>query len=120
MSNAIKYNTSEKPSVTLSSRVDGGMFYAYVDDNGPGIRTEDRERIFTKFSRAWISAQPNRTGAGLGLAISRAIARKLGGELELLPSTGRGEGRGGARFRLRLPLRATAETDLGGDRAAAE
>lgn len=120
MSNAIKYNTSDTPRVTLSSRIDGGMFYAYVDDNGPGIRPEDRERIFTKFSRAWSAAQPNRTGAGLGLAISRAIARKLGGELELLPSTGRGEGRGGARFRLRLPLRTATETELGRDLSAAE
>jgi len=105
ISNAIKYNTSATPVVTLSSRTDGGVYFAYVDDNGPGIRAEDRERIFTKFSRVLSDSQPHRTGAGLGLAISRAIARKLDGELELLPATGRGQGRGGARFRVRMPLR---------------
>jgi Na+/proline symporter/nitrogen-specific signal transduction histidine kinase len=104
LSNAIKYNTSDSPRVTVHSRIDGGYFFAYVDDNGPGIRSEDQERIFTKFSRAWSAAHPHRTGAGLGLAISRAIARKLGGELELLPATGRGTGRGGARFRLKIPM----------------
>lgn len=105
LSNAIKYNTSEEPRVTVSSRVDGGTYFAYVDDNGPGIPAEDRERIFAKFARGRELTPGHRTGAGLGLSISRSIARMLGGDLELLPEPGRGMGRGGARFRLRLPLR---------------
>jgi signal transduction histidine kinase len=113
LSNAIKYNTSESPTVTVSSRIDGGTYYAYVDDNGPGIPPEDRERIFAKFARGRELTHGHRTGAGLGLSISRSIARMLGGDLELLPEPGRGTGRGGARFRVRLPLRAESAAAAG-------
>ncbi len=113
LSNAIKYNTSEHPQVTVSSRIDDGVYFAYVDDNGPGIPAEDRERIFAKFARGRELTLRHRTGAGLGLAISRSIARMLGGDLELLPEPGRSAGRGGARFRVRLPLRAETAAAAG-------
>jgi signal transduction histidine kinase len=115
LTNAIKYNTSPTLQVTVSSRIDGGLYYAYVDDNGPGIPPEDRERIFDKFARGRELTPGHRSGAGLGLAISRSIARTQGGDLELLPRTGPGAGRGGARFRLKVPLREEMPAAAAGD-----
>ena len=50
-----------------------------VVDDGPGVRPSDRERIFERFVR--LDSNGRRPGAGLGLAIARAIARQHGGEL---------------------------------------
>jgi signal transduction histidine kinase len=101
ISNAIRHNAGPRPVVTLSSALAGGRYEVTVEDNGQGVPQEARERIFTKFSRTWTEARPRDVGAGLGLAISRAIARKMTGELELLPAGPPGSG---ARFRVSLPL----------------
>ena len=55
-----------------------------VDDEGPGVLPEDRERIFVRFERG--SAPSGESGFGLGLAIGRELARKMGGELRLADS----------------------------------
>ena len=67
-----------------------------VDDDGPGVIPDDRERIFERFERG--SAPSGEGGFGLGLAIGRELARKMGGEL-WLADTG-----SGARFVLELPI----------------
>jgi len=90
ISNAIKYNTSDTPYVRITSRVVDGEYEMYVQDNGPGIRPEERELIFSKFARGWAHTQTSVVGAGLGLAISWQIMRRLGGSLTLMPDTGRG------------------------------
>jgi Na+/proline symporter len=90
ISNAIKYNTSEAPYVRVSSRVIDGNYEVYVRDNGPGIRPEERELIFSKFARGWAHTQTAVVGAGLGLAISWQIMRRLGGNLTLMPESGQG------------------------------
>ncbi|HEX6909290.1 MAG TPA: ATP-binding protein, partial [Longimicrobium sp.] len=69
-----------------------------VTDTGPGIPPEKRESIFDEFSR--LHDGTGIQGHGLGLAISRRVARLLGGDLDV---TG-GEGEG-ATFSLWLPLR---------------
>ncbi|MEZ5934038.1 MAG: sensor histidine kinase [Alphaproteobacteria bacterium] len=103
LSNAIKYNVSEAPEVQIWSQVSHGSYKALIEDNGPGIRPADRERIFRKFSRGWAQPQTDRSGAGLGLAISWQIMNRLNGSLELLPDNGRG-----ARFLVSLPALAKA------------
>lgn len=90
ISNAIKYNTSESPYVRVSSRLVDGQYDVFVEDNGPGIRSEERELIFSKFARGWAHTQTSVVGAGLGLAISWQIMRRLGGTLTLMPDSGRG------------------------------
>jgi signal transduction histidine kinase len=69
-----------------------------VADEGPGVPLEFRPHLFTRFARP----EPARTreggGAGLGLALSAAIARVHGGELRLVERPG-----AGAVFQLRLP-----------------
>ena len=65
-----------------------------VADEGPGIDQADHERIFERYER--IGDTPG--GIGLGLAISRRLARSMGGDIELVSSPGQG-----ARFTLILP-----------------
>ena len=55
-----------------------------VDDEGPGVLPADRERIFERFERG--SAPSGESGFGLGLAIGRELARKMGGELRIAES----------------------------------
>ncbi|NUZ07089.1 sensor histidine kinase [Piscinibacter koreensis] len=97
IANGIKYNDSAEPFVRVSSAVRGDLYEVLVDDNGPGIHGEERERVFSKFSRGWHQRRSAAQGAGLGLAISWQIMRRLGGTLELLPDRGTG-----ACFRVQL------------------
>ncbi len=99
VSNAIKYNTDPRPQVTVSSTLHKGVWEAHVADNGPGIRQSERERIFLKFVRG---PMPRRSGAGLGLAISRQIVERFGGKLGLAGSASVQ----GAEFVVRIPLEA--------------
>jgi signal transduction histidine kinase len=68
-----------------------------VCDEGPGVRPEERDLIFERFMRGRDSGA--RGGFGLGLAIGRELARRMGGELVLEDPEGPG-----ARFTLRLPV----------------
>jgi EAL domain-containing protein (putative c-di-GMP-specific phosphodiesterase class I)/two-component sensor histidine kinase len=65
-----------------------------VADEGPGIAAADADRVFEKFERASTSAK----GYGLGLYLSRRLARQQGGDLVYRPAAG-----GGAEFLLTLP-----------------
>lgn len=97
IANAIKYNSSANPSVAVSSTLRKGIYSVRVEDNGPGIAAEDRERIFGKFERGVPSG--GQGGAGLGLAISRQIIEGLKGELLLDPDYAQG-----AAFVVRLDI----------------
>jgi signal transduction histidine kinase len=97
ISNAIKYNTNPAPVVRIASVLEGGFYEVSIEDNGPGIGAELRDRLFSKFSRGWAHTHSGPQGAGLGLAISWQIMRRLGGTLELMPDRG-----SGACFRVRL------------------
>ncbi len=90
--NARRHGTSV--CVTLERRGDAALIA--VEDDGPGVAPEDRERIFDRFYRA--PGQRRVPGTGLGLPIARAAAARLGGELRLA-DTARG-----ARFEAELPL----------------
>jgi signal transduction histidine kinase len=96
ISNAIKYNLSSVPTVTVSSTVRKDVYEARVVDNGPGIPEAERERIFVKFARG---PMPRPAGAGLGLAISRQIVERFNGSLSLVPAKPHG-----AEFVVRLTM----------------
>jgi len=70
-----------------------------VVDTGPGLNPEDQKRIFQEFERVDDENTRNVDGAGLGLAISKAIADQLGGELKLVSSS-----ENGSTFALDLTL----------------
>jgi two-component system, OmpR family, sensor kinase len=93
LSNAFKW-TPDGGTVELSLDAEKDGVQVEVTDSGPGIRREDRERIFHPF----ISQDSN--GTGLGLPIARELASALGGRIELDSKPGRG-----SRFRLVLPAR---------------
>ncbi|MCU0957329.1 MAG: ATP-binding protein [Hydrogenophaga sp.] len=83
--------------LTLERAPDGGIVMA-VEDRGPGVPPEHRERIFEPFFRL-PGASEREGGVGLGLSLVRTIAERHGGRI-------RCEGRdgGGARFVVSLPL----------------
>jgi len=81
ISNSIKYNTSQQPVISIRSESSGDSLYIDVSDNGGGVKREEAAAIFDKFSRGHRSNLDH--GAGLGLSISRAIARNMGGDLTL-------------------------------------
>jgi signal transduction histidine kinase len=75
----------------------GAVASLSVCDQGPGVTPEERELIFERFKRGRDTA--GQAGFGLGLAIGRELAERMGGELELDASFGPG-----ARFTLTLPV----------------
>ncbi len=85
-SNAIKYGTGP---VRLVAALQDGQARVHVQDSGPGLAPEALERLFQPFERL---GQESRGigGSGLGLVISRQLARAMGGELELRSTVGLG------------------------------
>lgn len=79
--------------IRLAAEHGDGVTHLIIADNGPGLPDKARERLFQPFAG---SAQPD--GAGLGLAISRELARGHGGDLDLVAT-----GPQGTRFALVLP-----------------
>lgn len=84
--------------VTVSVRRNGGRIEIIIDDDGPGIPKDQIEEALKPFSRLDESRNQNRKGVGLGLAITRDVARNHGGELRLSESP-----MGGLRAVLSLP-----------------
>ncbi len=95
--NAVRY-TPAGGSVDVGVDVLDGMVEVSVEDTGPGIAAEQRERVFEPFFRILGSQQP---GSGLGLAIVRSAAQALGGRVQLGP---RRDGRPGLRATWRQAL----------------
>jgi CheY-like chemotaxis protein len=86
-------------TLSLTTGVAGNQVWLEVGDTGQGIAPEVRERIFEPFYTT--KAQ---RGTGLGLAVSRSIARRHEGDLTVESAPG-----AGSRFRLMLPLHEQAE-----------
>lgn len=93
--NALKY-TSATDCVIVRLSTERGSALIHVMDRGIGVAPEDHELIFMKYYR--VPGQRTK-GSGLGLYISREIARQHGGDLTLAASDARG-----STFRLSLPL----------------
>jgi len=94
LDNALKY--SDGP-VDLTVQTDAGKLCATVKDRGPGVECEDPDRLFEPFVRGDQSS--GQRGAGLGLAVCRAIAVAHGGGLTVRRRSG-----GGSSFCLALPI----------------
>lgn len=89
-------------SVRFGAKEIGGGVEFVLEDSGSGVDAEHRARIFDALftTRA--------KGTGLGLALCKKIVERHGGEIELLPSEGRG-----ARFRVWLPTTSAGSFDVG-------
>lgn len=75
----------------------GGVVFL-VEDDGPGVPEQDRERIFEPGWRNGAGGRPDHHGAGLGLPLARRLARAAGGDVYVEP------GAPGGRFTARFPL----------------
>lgn len=82
LDNAVRHARSR---VTLSARAaaDGTAYIVTVTDDGPGIPTADRGRVFDRFTRLDDARARDAGGAGLGLAIVRELVRRVGGTVTL-------------------------------------
>ena len=97
--NACKYAvTAEDRTIRLACDIQERTMTIIVADSGPGIPRDVRKRLFCGFSKTASEAARTAPGVGLGLALSRRLARDLGGELELIPADR------GACFHLTLKL----------------
>ncbi|MBI1316499.1 tetratricopeptide repeat protein [bacterium] len=96
ISNALKYSPKGS-TVSLGVRQEDNHLLIWVDDAGPGVPPEDRERIFKPYIQGSQGLSKTHQGTGLGLAIASGYAELLRGSLEYHPLET------GSRFVLRLP-----------------
>lgn len=97
--NAAKYAAaSDPPVVTVSARPADRFVEVRVCDHGSGISDGERGRIFRAFHKSAHEAAESKPGVGLGLALSRRLAREQGGDLVCETS------KSGACFVLKLPM----------------
>lgn len=84
--------------VELSTSARRSHLTLHVDDDGPGIAPQERERVFDRFHRSATARDRESGGSGLGLAIARAIVERHGGRIHAETSP-----LGGARLTVELP-----------------
>jgi signal transduction histidine kinase len=94
--NALKY---AKTKILVSAEISGNLVLLHVDDDGIGIPTDERRRVFYAFTRLDRSRDRATGGYGLGLAIVRLVLEQHDGT-----ATATGSPLGGARFTLSWPL----------------
>ncbi len=98
LSNAVRY-TPDKGRIILRSYRSDNRLVLEVEDSGKGIPEEERVKIFDRFYRLDKSRNRGDGGAGLGLAISKAITERHDGEISVHSGS-----LGGALFRVELPF----------------
>ena len=95
LGNAIRYSPASS-QVWIRLSQEGDMAQVIVADQGPGIAADQQTKVFEKFERLGRSGDG---GSGLGLYISRRLARAMGGDLTVESAPGQG-----ARFVLSVPV----------------
>jgi signal transduction histidine kinase len=101
--NALKFTAGGEVRVAVS--MTNGLLHFQVADTGEGIPEEALERIFDAFEQAPSTTAPARSGAGLGLTISRRLARAMGGDVRCRSTPGVG-----TTFDFSIAFRATPRT----------
>lgn len=103
LGNAVKYTDTGNVQLRIGWHEDN--LTANVIDTGPGIDSEDKERMFQAFERGG-DTHPSVSGAGLGLAISLDLARQMRGQLDISSEPG-----SGCSILLTLPAPIPAQSD---------
>ena len=98
LENAVKYSDAGTP-IEIGAHLEGDGVVVSVADRGPGLAADEEERVFEKLFRGSASAASGERGAGLGLAIARAIVSAHGGRTWAENRPG-----GGASFSFLLPV----------------
>ncbi len=97
--NAIKFTDTGEVRITATAM--NGHFTVAVTDTGPGIPTEELNRVFEQFHQVDSSNTKAKGGTGLGLAIAKQIVEMHGGRIWVESTLGKG-----ATFQMQLPIRA--------------
>lgn len=97
LSNAIKFSPVNG-QIRIWTKPHGQGLRIYVQDEGPGIAPEFRERMFQKFAQADSSDRRSKGGTGLGLAITKELMARMEGDVDFTSEAGQG-----ATFWLEVP-----------------
>jgi PAS domain S-box-containing protein len=89
LSNAVRYSSPGDLVRVVARRIDA-LVRISVEDHGPGIAEDFRDRVFEKFARADDGSWRHRSGTGLGMSISKAIMEELGGAIHFETTAGKG------------------------------
>jgi signal transduction histidine kinase len=84
LDNAARYAGGAAIRATVAPRPTAGQLAVTIADGGPGVRPEDRDRIFERYERG--AAGASAEGTGLGLYVSRSLCQAMGGDLVLEPA----------------------------------
>lgn len=103
--NAVKF--TERGSVKVSLSLEGKSLVIGVSDSGIGIGSKELAHIFEPFWQADTEVHQRYTGFGLGLVVSRQLARLMGGDITASSEAGQG-----STFVVRLPLQLAEKSDL--------
>jgi len=98
LDNAVKYG-GKAQRIIVGLEACEGAAVLFVDDEGPGIPSADRKRIFERFQRLERDRRSATAGTGIGLSVVKDLVSRHGGRCRVMT----GE-RGGARFIVELPL----------------
>jgi two-component system sensor histidine kinase KdpD len=97
LDNSVRYGAGAPIRAHVAPRPADDRLAVTISDEGPGVRAEDRERIFERYERGAAGAVAE--GTGLGLYVSRSLCQAMGGDLVLEPA---GAAKGAA-FTVLLP-----------------
>ena len=84
LDNAARYGGGAAIRATVAPRPATAQLAVTIADGGPGVRPEDRDRIFERYERG--AAGASAEGTGLGLYVSRSLCQAMGGDLVLEPA----------------------------------
>ncbi len=104
ISNAIKFYEEESPVVHISAKQEGGEWLFSVKDSGIGIAPELFDRMFDLFKR--LHPQDKYPGTGVGLAVTKKIVQRHGGQIWVESQLGKG-----STFYFSIPLETKREED---------
>jgi signal transduction histidine kinase len=102
LTNAVKF--TDEGRVTIGAHADGDDAVCFVRDTGIGIAPANQESVFQPFWQVEQTASRRVGGTGLGLSVTRRLARLLGGEVTVERAPGQG-----STFFVRLPRAPRAE-----------
>lgn len=109
LGNAVKFTEAGGITMRLAlieRPADERRLVVEVQDTGTGIAKEEQDKVFEYFEQA-VTGRQNRSGAGLGLAISREYARMMGGDITVTSRLGEG-----STFRLEIGIQKGAQPEL--------
>ena len=113
LTNALKFGPGQ-PIVIGATRASGDRIRLFVRDRGPGMSPAETASLFTKFTRLPQAHAANIRGSGLGLAVCRLLAEKMGGEVGVDSTAG-----AGSCFWAEIPLPSASPNHLDRPRSPA-